>query len=412
MSVRSSVREDVAEWLAAHWDPDLSLLQWRSLLVDSGWGCPTWPLEWYGRGLPPAQASVVAEEFDRVGAVGTPAGVSMSLAAPTLLEHASDDLKRLLLRRIVTGEDRWCQLFSEPGSGSDLAGATTRAEREGDGWVVNGGKVWTTSAQDADFGLLVARTDWDAPKHRGLTYFVLPMRQPGIEVHPLRQMNGHASFNQIFIADARIPADHVVGEVGGGWTVALTTLAHERRLNTGRPGAALSTSAGRAVLEAAHEAEVHFAPYHWYPQRAGRPDLLVQRARETGRADDPAVRQAIARVTCLLRTAEWTAERARLARAAGRPPGAEGSIGKLMSSVIARASRDAHSLISGADGLLAGPDAPYDGLLAEIQLSVPAVSIAGGTDEIQHNIVAERVLGLPREPAVDRDKPFREVRHG
>ena len=177
------------------------------MLADSGWACPSWPQEWYGRG--PAGAgptAIVHEEIADGGAVGPPVGGGMALAAPTILAHGSDALKRRLLRRILTGEDTWCQLFSEPGSGSDLAGLTTRAELDGDEWVVNGQKVWNTSAHHADSGMLLARTDWDVPKHRGITYFVLPMQQPGVEVRPLRQMNGHASFNEVFLTDARVPA--------------------------------------------------------------------------------------------------------------------------------------------------------------------------------------------------------------
>src|SRR5689334_9249342 len=177
-----AVAAEVRQWLEANWDPDLSLVEWRGRLADSGWGCPTWPREWYGRGLPPSMADVVHAEFDRVGAVGTPAGGGIGLAAPTILEHGSDELKGRLLRPIVTGEHTWCQLFSEPGSGSDLAGLTTRAERDGDEWVVSGQKVWNTSAHHAAYGMLLARTDWNVPKHRGITYFAIEMQQPGVEV--------------------------------------------------------------------------------------------------------------------------------------------------------------------------------------------------------------------------------------
>ena len=174
------------------------------------------------------------------------------LASVTLLEHASDAVKQRFLRRIITGEDGWCQLFSEPGSGSDLAGATTRADFDGKQWIVNGQKVWNTSAHHADYGLLVARTDWDAPKHQGLTYFVLDMRQPGVQVLPLKQMNGHASFNQVFFTDAKIPADWIVGAKNNGWAVAMTTLAHERRPAVGVAGVSGEGRTGRAYDRSAH----------------------------------------------------------------------------------------------------------------------------------------------------------------
>src|SRR5215467_8200820 len=225
----AQVRAEVREWLAANWDPDMSLVEWRSRLADSGWGMPQWPREWYGRGLPVGLARMVEEEFANVGAVGVARSGVRLLAAATLLEHGTDFQKKKFLRRILTGEDAWCQLFSEPGSGSDLAGATTRAEFDGAQWIVNGQKVWNTSAHHADFGLLVARTDWDAPKHQGLTYLVLDMRQPGVEVRPLKQMNFHSSFNEVFLSDAEVPAENVVGQPGAGWAVALTTLAYERR---------------------------------------------------------------------------------------------------------------------------------------------------------------------------------------
>ena len=225
-----AVRAEVRVWLDAHWDPDLAAVTWRGLLADAGWACPTWPRRLV-RPRPAARlATVVDEELARVGAPGAATGAGLTLAGPTILELGSDDLKSRLLRPIVTGEHRWCQLFSEPGSGSDLAGLTTRAERDGDEFVVNGQKVWTTGAGKASYAMLLARTDWDAPKHRGITYFAFPMQQPGVEVRPLRQMNGYASFNEVFLTDARVPAANVVGEVGGGWRGALATLAHERQL--------------------------------------------------------------------------------------------------------------------------------------------------------------------------------------
>ncbi len=401
-------REDVRRWVAANWDPDLPLREWRRRLLDSGWAAPSWPADWFGRGLPPAADAVVAEELAAAGAPGAPLGAGMGLAAPTLLAHASTPLKRELLPDTVTGAATWCQLFSEPGSGSDLAGLTTRADRDGDEWVVNGQKLWSTSAHHADYGMLLARTDWDVPKHAGITYFVLPMHQPGVEARPLRQMNGHASFNEVFLTDARIPAGNVVGEPGGGWAVAVTTLAHERSFATIRRRR-VPTGGGRAVREAAAEADEFFATYSWYPQRAGRPELAADVAAATGRQEDPVARQQLAGLAALRSAHEWTARRAQAARAAGRPPGAEGSLGKLAASAVARRAAVTHSLLAGAAGMLTGEDGLLGGTIAEVLLSVPAQSIAGGTDEIQHNIIGERVLGLPKEPAVDRDVPFREV---
>jgi alkylation response protein AidB-like acyl-CoA dehydrogenase len=389
----SDVRAEVREWLAASWDPELSLREWRDRFVDSGWACPTWPTEFYGRGLSPEADAIVDDELARVGAVGTPTGVSMGLAAPTILIHGSDELKRRLLRPILTGEHTWCQLFSEPGSGSDLAGLTTRADRDGDEFVISGQKVWNTSAHHAEYGLLVARTDWDQPKHRGITYFAFPMNQPGVEVRPLRQMNGYASFNEVFMSEARVPVENVVGDVGNGWAVAVTTLGVERASFAAFARRRVVAGSGRAAKEAKAEADSYFQTYVWYPQRAGRPDLVVERAQANGRNRHPVVRQKIAALLSLQRVAQWTAQRRDV----------HGSLHKLLTTKIARASAEVHGLIGGADAMLTGD------VIAEVLVSVPAISIAGGTDEVQRNIIGERVLGLPKDPQVDRDIPFRDV---
>jgi alkylation response protein AidB-like acyl-CoA dehydrogenase len=404
------VRAELAGWVGQHWDPDMALRAWRELLLESGWAAPSWPRRWHGRGLPAWSDEVVASELVRLGAVGIPVGSGTWLAAPTILAHGSDDVRDRLLRPILTGEQTWCQLFSEPGAGSDLAGLSTSAVLDGDTWIINGQKVWNTSAHHADMGMLLARTDRDVPKHQGITYFALPMKQPGVEVRQLRQMNFHASFNEVFLTDARIPRDNVIGEVGQGWTAALTTLAYERRFSAlQRPR--YSPAPGRALDEARAEADDHFATYSWYPQRAGRPDLVIEHARRAGVTGDPVIRQAIARLLTLHRVSSWTAERARVARALGARPGAEGSIGKLAASNLARESARVHAMIAGAQGLLTGPDSALGGVIAEVLMSVPGQSIAGGTDEIQKNILAEKVLGLPGEVRVDRDIPFSQIKH-
>jgi alkylation response protein AidB-like acyl-CoA dehydrogenase len=405
----AALTDELRSWLAASWDPELGLTEWRTRLADAGWACPEWPREWCGRALPHDAAELVRRELTTAGVAGLPDGVGMRLVAPTILEHGDSAMKERFVRRTVVGALTWCQLFSEPSAGSDLAGLTTRAWLDGDEWVVNGQKVWTTSAHHADMGLLLARSDWDVPKHQGITCFALPMRQRGVEVRPLRQMNGHASFNEVFLDEARIPADHVIGEVHGGWKVALTTLAYERRVAPRTASALGAEAQGRARREAAEETRVAAEPYRWYPQRAGRVDLLVPRAHETGRAADPLVRQAIARVRALERIAGLTHQRAAAARALGRPPGPEGSIGKLASSDVARSAASAHAMIGGSSVMLAGAEAPLDGTITEIVVSVPAASIAGGTDEIQRNIIGERVLGLPHEPDAARGVAFREV---
>lgn len=404
----NDIRISVRQWLSKAWDPTMSLLEWRTLLVDSRWAVPSWPEKWFGRAYPAWADDVVRSELLSAGTVATPVGASMNLAAPTIMKHGGDKQKLRFLRPALTGEETWCQLFSEPSAGSDLAGLGTHAELDGDEWIVTGQKVWNTSAHHADLGLLVARTDWDSPKHKGLTYFALPMNQKEVEVRPLMQMNRHTSFNEVFMTEARIPNDYVIGTPGEGWAVALTTLAFERGFGSLKKPR-YSKQKSRVIDEAKAESEEHFKVYSWYPQRAGRVDLTKDHARTKKRNTDPIIRQEIAKLLSMHRIGEWTASRARAARKLGRAPGAEGSIGKLMSSNVARQANKTHSMIAGASALLTGPSASYDGIIAEILVSTPAKSIAGGTDEIQRNIIGERVLGLPREPSTDKDVPFREV---
>lgn len=393
---------EVRQWLEENWDPNLSLVEWRDKLADSGWGQPTWPTEYYGRGMSEADAAIVTEEFNRVGAVGPATAGPRMLAAVTLLAHGSHEQKKRYLRGILTGREAWCQLFSEPGSGSDLAGATTRADRDGDRWIINGQKVWNTSAHHAEFGILVARTDWDVPKHQGLSYFILDMQQPGVEVRQLKQMNGHASFNEVFFTDAIVEPGDLVGELGQGWQIALTTLSHERSSFARiRSVEGIGDREGSIYAEYERELEIANEPYTWYPQRAGRIDLLIERAQETGAIDDSAVRQEIAAALALQQCSNWFTRR-------GLGTGPSGSVTKLAASRIARAGNRAHTLISGIDSLFEGEDSPRDGIIGEILLSTPATSIAGGTDEIQKNIISERILEMPKETRFDGG-PFKDV---
>ncbi len=406
LTTPDAVRAEVTSWLRHAWDPELELPAWRARMVDARWAMPSWPERWFGRGLPSWADRIVADELRAHGAVGNPIGAGMGLAAPTLLEHGDDELLECLLRPTLIGDLRWCQLFSEPGAGSDLASASTRARIDGDEWVIDGQKLWTTSAHHADLGLLLARTDPLAPKHHGLSYFVLPMRQPGVEVRPIRQMNRHSSFNEVFLTEARIPVDLLVGQLGDGWRIARTTLLHERSFATLRPPrrAQPGETTGLAVQQADAEAAEHFATYVWYPQRAGRADLAIDHARRRNQQHDPLVREEIARLSSFVRASEWTAARAAASRALGRAPGPEGSLGKLAASEVARRANALHSRLAGAAAMLDGTDldgtdlGALDRTVGEIIVSTPAQSIAGGTDEIQKNILGERILGLPKEP--------------
>lgn len=410
MTTNDKIMSHVSEWLDANWSADLTLQAWREILVDAGWAAPTWPVEYFGRDFTTAEAAVVSEVFREKGALGAAQGIMRGLASETILVHGNDEQKRRYLRPILTGEQSWCQLFSEPGSGSDLAGASTKAENKDGKWIINGQKVWNTSAHHADFGLLLARTDWDSPKHQGLSYFILNMRQSGVEARPLRQMNGHTSFNEVFMVDAEVPEQDRLGNEGEGWRIAGTTLSKERRGFSGdRTGGSLKENTGPIYKEYREELAIELEPYTWYPQREGRVDLVVQRARETGAIKDAAVRQEIAKLLSMKQASDQASAVAEQTRRAGSneiiPAG---SIGKLAASNIARQASHVHTLISGADAMLSGPDSTEGGVIAEVLISVPAISIAGGTDEIQKNIISERVLGMPKEPRADTG-PFRDI---
>ncbi len=407
-----AVEAAVLDWFHEAWDPSLSLLEWRDRLVDSGWAVPSWSSEWFGRDLPAWADRVAHAAIRHAGGVAVPLGGGFGLAAPTMYGHGSDELKTKYLRRTLTGELAWCQLFSEPGAGSDLAGLKTTAIRDGDEWIVNGQKVWNTSADHADMGILVARTDWDVSKHSGLSYFLIDMHQPGVEARPIEQMNYYNSFNEVFLTDARVPHENMVAGEGDGWKVARGTLAHERSFSSQRSAQFGPDAVGRVIDEARDEATEYLKTYEWYPQRMGRPDLVIERARAMGKIDDGVLRQEIMKLISFQRASEWTAGRAKAARELGRPPGSEGSIGKLALSEVARRSNKVHSMIAGARGLLSEGADPIDAVIAEVLVSTPAQSIAGGTDEIQHNILGENMLGLPKEPSADRGMPFRSVGEG
>ncbi len=412
-----TVREEVRTFLADQWDPDLTVEQWWARLAESGWAVPTWPEQWMGRGLARGLANVVTEEIVAAGAMGPPSGLGMMLAGPTILVHGTDEQKARYLPSIVNGREAWCQLFSEPGAGSDLASLQARAVRDGDEWVVNGQKVWASGGQVCNLGMLIARTDPDVPKHAGITYFALEMDQPGVEVRPLREMTGRSLFSEVFLDGARVSDSARIGGVNDGWAAANTTLANERAgLGSGVAGGMGSafpgTKAGALTRRAADFAGV--------PQRSGPPaaaqarsaGVLQDLAAQLHRADDPVIRERLAQLYILSEVGRFTSLRVKAARAAGRGPGPEANLAKLMMSRITRLQRDLGLQILGAGGMLYGPHAPTGGSVQESALFAPAVSIYGGTDEIQKNIIGERVLGLPKEPGPDKSTPFRELKVG
>jgi alkylation response protein AidB-like acyl-CoA dehydrogenase len=406
-----AVRGDALAWLRQHWDPDLSVRDWWALLAESGWGFPTWPKEWFGRGMRSEQAAAVREAFLEVGAIGPPGSLGQRLGGPTLLTHATHDQLQQFLPELAFGREYWCQFFSEPGAGSDLAGLQTRAVRDGDEWIVNGQKVWTSGAQYADRGMLLARTDPDVPKHAGLTYFIIDIDQPGIEVRPLHQMNDAHGFNEVFFTDARVSNDRVIGKLGAGWSVALTTLMYERAgggIPSAHPGKRLQmldaragdVASGRTRAEREGIGLASIAP------------AVIEVARGLERTEDPVTRQRLAELHALDEVNRLSGLRSSSARRTGEGPGPVGSVTKIARSNLSRLAREVGMEVLGANGMLVGSETPGGGRLQHVALSSPSSSIAGGTDEIQHNIIGERVLGLPKEPRQDTTVPFRELKTG
>jgi alkylation response protein AidB-like acyl-CoA dehydrogenase len=406
----TSVAEDVRGWLGENWDPDRPLGEWWAMLAESGWGFPDYPEEWFGRGLGSDAVRIVKEVFREVGAYGPPLGIATMMVAPLLLELGTEAQKRRWLPGIVTGEDVWCQLFSEPGAGSDLAGLATRAVKDGEQWIVNGQKVWTSGGHFARRAILVARTDSDVPKHRGITFFVVEMDQPGVEPRPLVQMTGDAEFNEVFLTDAVVPEENLIGDVNAGWGVALRLLSYERGSLDPEAEAGIQHALDHSTPVGKYASgEIDDGTRGYMPTGSEAWALLLELLRETGGVDDPVLRQEAMRIYSGLQIGRYTSLRSSAAAAAGRLPGPEVSLGKLAAVTLMRAWRELALTTLGPHGQLAGTDAPRDGLVTQIALSIPGMSIAGGTDEIQRNIVGERVLGLPGEPRVDKDVPFTDV---
>jgi alkylation response protein AidB-like acyl-CoA dehydrogenase len=343
-------------------------------LADGGWAVPTWPREYGGRGASPAEVAAIAAALARFAVPDLyPYLVGLHVVGPTLLTVATPRQCARWLRPIRAGDEIWCQLFSEPGAGSDLANVSTRAERDGDAWRITGQKVWSSRAHYARWGLLLARTDPAAPKHAGITAFALDMHAPGVEVRPLRQMNGDAHFSEVFLDGVGVADDDRISEAGAGWHVARVALANER--------GAVGTASSAASIPTAR---------------------LLDLAREGD--GDPARRDRIVAAHVAREVTQLTSRRARdLARAG--TPGPEGSGQKLRGSALLKQTASAALSARGAGGML------DDGDWTTIFLTAPSISIRGGTDEIQRNIVGEHVLGLPPEPRVDVDRPWNELPH-
>ncbi len=371
---------DLPTVLAAHDGTMARAKAFRRALCDEGLAGISYPADLGGAGLSDEYERAFNDESrDLMPGEAAIFGIGLGMTVPTLLEYASPELQQRFVPPALRGDEIWCQLYSEPGAGSDLAGLTTKAIRDGDEWIISGQKVWTSGAQHADLGILIARTDFDVPKHSGITMFAIPMNQPGVTVRPLVQMTGVAEFNEVFLDEARVPADWIVGDVNGGWGLAVALLAHER------------TSLGRGTLTD-DEAK----------SKAGRSPLpftgLVGRAREHGLLDDPLIRQELASIHTGERLVPW-----------GTARGLHPSIGKLWRTLQGRRAAQLAHRLGGATAAAWEPDDVDDDYFAYHVLNCRGMSLGGGTDEIQKNTLGERVLGLPREPGPDRNTPFSDL---
>jgi len=356
---------------------------WQKKKADAGWACLHWPKEYGGRGASPIERVIWQEEEGEFGKLSRMFIIGHGMCGPTMMAYASEDQKRKYLPPLASGEKVWCQLFSEPAGGSDVAGLRTRAERDGDDWIINGQKIWTSGAHYSDYGILITRTDPTVPKHKGLTMFFLDMKSPGVEIKPIKQANGQSEFNEVYFTDVRIPDSQRLGNVNDGWNVSLTTLMNERM----SIGASVATG---------------------FPELFDYCNKLML---EDGPAiDDPAVRARLANWAVKASGLKYTAFRSISALSRGERPGPENSIGKLVAgSMIQEVATYALDL-QGAAGVVSDPaDAEVEGKFQAMLLRSPATRVEGGTDEILRNIIAERVLGLPGDIRVDKDVPFNKI---
>ncbi len=359
---------------------------WRAAMFDAGFGWITGPTQYGGSGLPGSYQKMydeVASEFSTPSLAMFQIGLGM--VAPTFLAHGSDAAKETYLAKMWRGEIVGCQLFSEPGAGSDLASLQMKAEKDGDEWILTGQKVWTTGAQFSDVGEVICRTDPDLPKHKGLTGFIVDMHAPGVEVRPLRQMTGGASFNEVFFNEVRVADDHRLGDVNHGWTVALTTLMNERAAIGGGGGGGRAGNMGI--------------------------DFLASMTAAMGKINDPIVRQALVNIHINSEVARFTGMRAMAKIKAGQLPGPEMSIGKLaLATNMTRVSDYVSQVLGVKITANSGEWGTYS--WSDFVLGTPGMRIAGGSDEVMRNIVGERVLGLPKEPGIDSNSAFKDLKVG
>ncbi len=435
-----SVIDELRTWLEENWDPDLTVGEWWERLGLAGWSAPMLPADSYGRGLSRGDALAVSGTIASFGAVGAPVGMSIGLASPTITTHGTREQIERLIPPAVTGKVAYCQLFSEPGAGSDLAGLTCKAVRDGDIWHVDGQKVWTSGGQYADMGMLLARTNPEAPKHQGITWFAIEMHQPGVDIRPLKEMTGHAMFNEVFLTSAEVHDDNRIGDVNNGWAAANTTLFHERS-GMGARGGAGGGMGGRMARAGGVAGDLDKRAGDFAPsrkpvtatelptqdeqapkerKRVSPAQGQISLAREFDKLDDPLIRQRIAEAHILGTLAQYNTERHKAIRSQGGDIAGIANFSKLLMADIIRLNRDLGLQIIGMRGTLHSYD-DGDKELAKLRggagavaataqaLGAQALPIYGGTDQIQRNIVGERALGLPKEPGDLAKVPFNEL---
>ncbi|MBD3769789.1 MAG: acyl-CoA dehydrogenase family protein [Rhodobacterales bacterium] len=354
---------------------------WQKTKAENKFAQITWPKEWGGRGGTAMQSVIWGQEESKFDAPTGPFAIGLGMCIPTVIAFGSDEHKQRYVQKALMGEEIWCQLFSEPSAGSDVAGLKTRAVKDGDEWVINGQKVWTSGAHYSDYGILLVRTDPKVPKHKGLTMFIVNMKQPGVEVRPIHQASGGREFNEVYFTDVRIPDKDRLGDVGAGWKVALVTLMNERLAVGGSPG----------------------------------PDWgeIMAYARQQGTMSDQAFREKLADWYVAAQGYKLTKFRTQTALSRGQTPGPENSIGKIITANhlqdicnSAIEMQDHYGIINEQDRM------PADAIFQQSFMWAPGLRIAGGTDEILKNIIAERVLGLPQDVRVDKDLPFDQMKSG
>jgi len=421
--------QELDAWLDSNWDPELTVAQWWQRLGEAGWAAPGLPINAYGKGLSRSEAIAVGRHIVKRGAVAAPGGLGMMLAAPTIAAHGTPQQIEDYVLPIVTGQQAWCQLFSEPGAGSDLAGLGCKAVKDGEEWVINGQKVWTSAGQIADMGMLIARSDPNVPKHQGITWFACPMRQPGIEVRSLREMTGRALFSEVFLSEARVPDSGIIGGTNNGWAVANTTLMFERSsLGAGGHNVVSVASPGTIAGDLPKQVGGFVRPAGpsggsggGGAMAAGAGELFLSMAKASGAINDPSVRQDLMRLHTLNEVGRMLTLRVKAEKAAGRDIAGAPNIAKLSMSEIMRHSRDLGLRLAGAGGMLHAYNSkdrvsldkatgqPTLAYVTEMALFAQAPPIYGGTDQVQRNILGERALGLPKEPNDDRVKSWAEL---